>query len=112
MTTIYVGNTNVLELFRLKSVSENAYINDADVEVTIFDAAGDEVTIPPGTPEWTGWPVTLEYIPNSQGDYRAILHEALEFEAGKSYTAFIDANAGIQRAGHWEVPFIARTRRQ
>ena len=101
---IYIDNTNLLELFRLKSAVENTYINDATVTVTLKDEAGTEVT-------GQTWPLTLTYVPSSNGDYRGIISEDCEFTEGEPYYAIIEANAGVNRYGHWEIQFVPKVRR-
>jgi hypothetical protein len=53
----------------------------------------------------------MGYIEGSNGDYRGILPSVLEMVAKQKYTAFIEAEGGGERIGHWEVPFqpIVRT---
>ena len=102
---IFVANTNLISLLRLKSAVENDFIDDADVSVTVITAAGVEVA-------GETWPVTMEPAEDSpsKGDYVAVLSEEIEFEANKSYIAVVDVDAGPGRVGRWEVPFTARTR--
>ena len=97
--TVYVGNTNLLEIFRLKSAIDNSYINDATVTVTVKDSLGVEVT-------GQSWPTAVDYVSGSDGDYYCILDENLDLTAGESYIAEIDADGGVNRFGHWEVTFV------
>ena len=103
MTTAFVANTNVLELQGLHSEIEGAYVNDATVTVTVKDEDGVAVT-------GQTWPLTMQYVATSQGDYRAILKDTLALVAKQNYFAFIDVNAGIDRVGHWEFKFKPVTR--
>lgn len=103
-TTAYVANTNVLEVRGLKSAIEDTFINDAIVSVTVKDGEGAAVA-------GQSWPATMAYVAASDGWYRAIIEDAVEFEAGETYYAFIDADAGTDRIGHWEFAFIPKTRR-
>ena len=100
---VFVNNTNMLELLRLKSAVENTYINDAAVNVTVKTTAGANVS-------GQTWPLLLTYVPGSSGDYRGVLSENLAFAANTTYVAVVHANAGINRVGHWEVPFVPRVR--
>jgi hypothetical protein len=108
---IYVANTNVLELSGLKSAIEDAFINDATVTVTLKDSEGNAVT-------GQTWPTTMAYVAASDGVYRAIMKDGLSIVAADDdsaegvgeYTAFIEANAGTDRIGHWEFPVTAATR--
>lgn len=104
MTTIaYVANTNVLELVGLKSEVEDAFITDATVEVTVKDHHDVEV-------EGATWPLAMNYVEGTDATYRAILPDGLSLDHNYSYVAIIDADAGQDRIGHWEVTFRAQTR--
>lgn len=100
----FVANTNVLELTGLHSAIEAAYINDAAVTVTLKDA--DDVAV-------TGavWPMTMDYVAGTNGNYRAILADALPLVAREKYTAYIEADGGADRIGRWTFSFkpAART---
>ena len=101
--TVYVDNTNLIELFRLQSAIDDAYIDDAIVTLTIEDATGTEVS-------GETWPITLSFVSGSDGDYTGIINYQVGFDTDGAYTAVIDADAGVGRQGHWELPLIARTR--
>lgn len=101
--TVFVANTNILDLIGLKSAVEDAFINDADVTVTIKDTDGTEVT-------GASWPVTMDNVAGSDGDYRGVVVDGLGFTAGARYIAFIEVDAGPDRIGHWEFAFVPKTR--
>lgn len=96
--TAFVLNTNVLDLIGLKSHIEGVYIDDATVVYTIKDKAGVPIN-------GASWPQEMVYVTGSQGDYQGILPSVLEMAAGKVYYAWIDAQGGGERIGHWEFPF-------
>jgi hypothetical protein len=101
--TVFVGNTNVLELLGLKSAIEDAFVNDADVTVTVKDKAGEEVA-------GQTWPTTMDYLAASDGNYRAIVKDTIQFVHDKEYRAFIEVDAGADRIGHWEFKFTPTVR--
>ncbi|RWH86448.1 MAG: hypothetical protein EOR77_21610 [Mesorhizobium sp.] len=101
---VHVGNTNIIELSGLKSAIEDSYVNDADVIVTVKDAAGTNVS-------GQTWPAAMAYVADSDGLYRGILEDDLGLVDGTTYTAHIDADAGTNRIGHWEFAFVPKTRR-
>lgn len=101
---VYVANTNLIEVVGLKSAIEDAYVNDADVSVTVKDASGTNVS-------GQTWPATLAYVGSSDGLYRGILEDDLALVDGATYYAHIDADAGANRIGHWEFHFVPKTRR-
>lgn len=107
--TVFVGNTNLLELNGLKvEQPSEAFINDAIVQVTITKVTADGEQL-----ESVSWPLELEYVAGSDGDYRLALGHDLPFEAKKTYVAIIAADAGsspFERYGYWEFKFKPRTR--
>ena len=100
---VFVANSNLLELTGLRSEVEDAFIDDASVTVTIYDAADEEVA-------GETWPLTMDYTSGSDGDYSAIISEDVEFTAGATYYAHIEADGGDGRVGHWEFKFKPKTR--
>jgi hypothetical protein len=106
MTTsvVYVGNANVIELRGLKLVTDNTYVNDADVTVTVKDSAGADAT-------GQAWPTTMDYVAASNGVYRAIVENDVDLVADATYYAFIDADSGANQVGHWEFAFVPKIRR-
>lgn len=96
--TAFVLNTNVLDLLGLKSHVEGVYLNSATVTFVIKDKAGVLV-------QGATWPQAMPYTVGSNGDYQGILPSTLQFLPNKVYYAFIDAQGGGERIGHWEMPF-------
>lgn len=91
----FVGNTNLLELIGLQDSITDDYVNDADVTVTVYDAAGDAVTAE----------LDMVYVTGSDGNYRAILSDTVELVARQRYVASIMADAGPDRIARWEFRF-------
>lgn len=102
--TAFVANTNVLELTGLKEEITEAFINNATVTVTIKDTDGNEVI-------GETWPFAMDYVAASDGDYRAFVSEDLELIANTRYIAYIEADGGANRVGHFEFHFKALARR-
>lgn len=103
---IYIANTNNILLTGLKSEQEGTYLNDATVTLTLKDSTGTEVGAGP-------WPITMDYVAASSGNYIGYLSADLALLQGKKYTAFIDADASdsnTERKGHWEFPLQAAKR--
>src|SRR4051812_29707148 len=101
--TAFVANTNLVELIGLKSEVEGVYINDATLTCTIKTTAGVAVT-------GETWPVPMDYVAASNGNYRGVIADAVDLIAHTSYVAHIDVDAGPDRVGHWEFKFKALTR--
>jgi hypothetical protein len=94
----FCASTNVLQVSGLTAEIQNEFVNDAIVTVTIKDANGVELG-------GQTWPLAMAHVPGSNGDYRAFLAATLPFISKQNYTAFIDANDGANRVGHWEFHF-------
>ena len=87
---IYIGSNNVLELTSLTNTETGEVIDDADVEVTIVNNLGQEIT-------GETWPLTMEV--DSTGRYAATLPDDLGIANHKHYVATIVATSqgGIVR---------------
>lgn len=100
---VFIGNTNLLKLTGLKSNIDNSFINDASVAVTLLDSSGEEVS-------GQSWPITLDFVSGSSGDYRVTLSYNLPLVESSLYTAVVTADGGDGRQGRWELKFKARVR--
>jgi hypothetical protein len=96
--TAFVANTNVLELRGLKGAIEDQFVNNATVSVTIRDAGGANVS-------GVTWPLSLDYVADSAGDYRAVIPHGAALVSGRQYTAEISVDAGADRVGFWRYVF-------
>lgn len=102
---IYFENDNLIEVTDVKNVATDAYINDADVTLTLYDAATME--------EITGqtWPLALTYVTGSDGDYRGTINDDIgvaEFQALKA-EVIIDGGAGLRSKRLIPVVVMPRT---
>lgn len=97
---IYIGNTSVIELQDLTNAVTELPETTATVTVTVYDAAGAQVT-------GETWPLSMTHI--SAGTYRATLPDDLVLTANRQYVAHVDADiSGV--IGHWEKPVRAKVR--
>jgi len=99
----FVANTNLIELIGLKDAIQDTFINDAAVTVSIRQLNGKPVA-------GSSWPLTVDYVTGSDGDYRVVLTHSLNLIDNKHYKAIIGVNAGSERIGRWEFPFKAEIR--
>jgi len=102
-SVIFIDNDNLIELIGLKDIALDAFVNDATVQITLTDTAGDEVA-------GQSWPVTLNYVAASDGNYRATLEDGLVLTPGRKYTAVVTADAGSDLLGKWTVKPVAKIR--
>lgn len=103
MAIIYIINDNVIELTGLQNAVDEAYQNTATVTVTVKDA--DDVDVVGET-----WPLTMNYVSGSNGDYRANLADTLTLVDGSRYYATVTADAGVNGLATWTEELIARVR--
>lgn len=99
---VYRQNDNLLELTGLINEATGAAINDAQVSARLVDAKGVDI---PGQ----GWPLTLEFVVGSDGDYRGMLESALQLD-GRLVTAIVDVDAGQGLTAHIERELHVRDR--
>jgi hypothetical protein len=94
----FIGNSNLLELKGVKARVDDTFINNATVTVQVEEIGGNPM-------DGEAWPLTMDYVLGSDGDYRVVLSHTLPFRHGYRYVAVIDADGGENRKGHWEFPF-------
>ena len=99
---LLLENGNVIELYELKNDLTGGFVNDATVEVTLFDSVGDPVS-------GQAWPLTMDHVSEDpdEGLYRGTIAAAAELEDQASYTAIVDAEAPGSQPAHWEIPVKA-----
>jgi len=85
----YIANDNTVVLDGLRDV-DDAYINDATVAVEdVIDADGATVA-------GISLPLSMPYVTDSNGKYRATLQDTAEFVADAPYTAIVTVDgAGL-----------------
>lgn len=91
---LYIGNTMVLEVTGVKFDGETEYLNDATVEATIKDSNHHEVA-------GQTWPLTLDYVADSDGNYKGTLSSGLELLERKSYDVELTITKDLNR-GFWK----------
>lgn len=93
---VYHENDNILEVANVKNAVTGAYINNANVQVTVYQTDG--------TTELTGvtWPLTVIYVSGSNGTYRITLPDTMDTAGltGGVAKIIIDGGAGL-KAEFW-----------
>lgn len=106
MAMAYAANTNVLTLTGLQSEDEGTFLNEAAPTLTVKDSSGSPIS-------GESWPVTMEYVAASDGNYRVIISSVVSLTAGQTYKAVVDVDSSTtdeERIAHWEFPFQVQTR--
>ncbi len=84
------SSDNIVHVTGVTDVLTDLYISTATVWISIFDSEGDNV-------DGVVWPVTLDYVTGSNGDYNGLIPDAVEFVLGDFYTARITVDDGPGR---------------
>ena len=100
---LLIGNDQVIEVLGVQDVIDEEYVNDAVVQIRITTADGTEVS-------GENWPVTLDNVPASDGDYRGIIEDAVQLSPNVPYTIEVTATATNDRVGYWKFIVYARYR--
>lgn len=90
---VYIATDNVIKVSGLRDAISDVYQNSAAVSVTMYDSADVEVA-------GETWPLSLTYVPASNGDYIATLVDTLVLSEG-DYTIEVVANAGAGLNRTW-----------
>lgn len=103
MQVLYDGNSNIIKLNGLQNAEAETYINTATVTVTLVDLSGNPIS-------GETWPLTMDYVSGSNGNYKGILTSGLSLTSGQEVIAQISADGGAELDGYWEVHCIVTTR--
>lgn len=129
---VYDQNSHMLFLLGLADIATGepgTVINNAAVIASIQDEDGIRVyPVLPGPPHTfdltalgAGVPVTLTINGRvttwAEGNYAGVVPETVVWSAEsdgefKRHTAIIDADAGVNKDGHWEAPIYVQVRRR
>jgi len=103
MTAFYLDNDHALDLQNLRNGATGEYINDATVQATLLDAAGDQVA-------GQSWPTVLTYRTGTPGCYRSQINDDVSVALGDAITAQITAQVDGLTAT-WALPLTVTARR-
>lgn len=94
---LYLDNDNLFTLEGLKDQETDTYVNTATVELTIEDSEG--ATVPDG-----GFPLTMDYVADSNGSYQGVVDKALSIENSLDYVGVITVSGVGIKDGEWRLP--------
>lgn len=103
--SLYVGNDMMIEVEGLTNEATGQIVNDAAVAVTLLDTQGNQVG-------GQVWPLTMGYVAETDGIYRATLADTLGVVVNTRYLARITADAGSGRRSEWDIDVLASRRRR
>lgn len=93
-----LNSNNIVELYDLINSVTGAYVDDANVSVTVRDM---QTTIPVGG---VIWPVDMPNV--GSGRYRVVLDSFIELNKNKQYLLDITA-ATVNESTNWQTPVTA-----
>lgn len=94
-----INSDNLITLVGLTNGADSTFINSATVSATLKDSFGVNVT-------GQAWPLTLDYVASSNGNYQGTLQDVLALSAS-NYTALVVADSGAGLHREWTVPLTA-----
>lgn len=94
------NNSNLIYLSDLKNELTDAYINNASVSATLLNANNAPV-------EGPSWPLAMNLLQGSDGDYVLVLPNTLDLTENAMYTLKVTAEAAEGLVGEWLVPMRA-----
>ena|SRR5580765_1933306 len=100
---LYPKNTQTIKIIGLQDAESGDYLDSGTCLATLFDDRGNPDTVLIN--------VTMDYVPDSDGDYTGIV--TLDFDAapGAGYTLQVQAvQSGIQAL--WSFPAVVKLRTQ
>ena len=100
---LYLGNNSIVDVTGLRNENTGAFVNDADLSMTLLDKTGAQVG-------GANWPVPFRYLDESNGVYRATLPHTLAIAEGERYVARVVANATLGLRAQWDMLCVGRTR--
>lgn len=100
----FLHSDQLLEVDGLLDPTTGTYVNTATVRATMYEADG--LTTVGGMT----WPLTLSYVPTSNGDYNGLLEDGRELTEGNTYWLELTADAGGDLIKKWRWHDVARYR--
>jgi len=96
---LYVGSDNLITVDALTKKTDGSFVNNATVTGALYDSGNVQVT-------GVTWPITLAYVPTSNGKYQGTIGSAANITHGNYYTLKLDA-VGPSFSKHWEITIPA-----
>lgn len=100
MRYVAPGCNNLVRVDKARNASTSAYINNATLTMTLYDAAGTKVSGVDG--------VALSYVANSNGRYEGTIPSTATLTAGAYYTLDILGTLSGATILHKRVSLLAR----
>lgn len=105
MDVLLISNDQTVKLLGLKDQISGDYINGLVDAVTAHLKTKDGSSVAGET-----WPITLDYIAGSDGEYQANFDDAIELQNNRSYVVEIAVDAGGGLKAFWRFVRTAQYR--
>lgn len=99
---LWVNNSNLVRVQKLRNLLTASYLNDAEVSVTVLDESGAQVA-------GETWPKAMNYEIGTEGSYLVSLSPALAITDGQMVTLRVNATQSTITA-RWDIPMLCLTR--
>lgn len=103
MDVLLIGNDQTVTVLGLKDEISGDFLNATIVTAHIKTKDGKSVA-------GENWPITLEYITDSNGDYQGNFDDAIELVNNRNYIVEIAADAGGGLKAFWHFMRMAQYR--
>lgn len=103
LDVLLVGNDQTIRVSGVQDEVSGDYLNDITVQVWIKERDGTDVA-------GETWPITLDYIADSNGDYIGNIEDGVELVAGRRYIVEIRSEAPGDLVGFWHFTRAAKWR--
>ncbi len=100
---VYIGNDHLIEVIGLKNVVDGTYLNSKTVTATLKTQSGETVA-------GMVFPLTLDYVASSNGDYRGVLDKDVSVIAGTRYLCEITVTGSVGERAFWQIVVDAAQR--
>jgi len=103
MDVLLIGNDQTIKVLGLQDEISGDYLNTAAVTAHLKNKDGTDV-------DGENWPVDLQYVEDSNGNYIGNLDDAIDLKPCKTYFVEIRADAGGGLKALWRFPRFAQYR--
>lgn len=101
---LLIGNDQTISVSGVQDAVSGDFINNAVITATVKDACGEQVS-------GQDWPLTLNYVTDSDGNYRGTFEDGLELVENEIYIVEVHLTVPGDLVAYWrqKVPAAYRT---
>lgn len=105
---VYAGNDHAIYLTGARTINlaTGAVVSLPGTASVVFRVQTRDYVDVPGT----SWPITMQYVAGSQGDFVGVLPASVLLQPGTSYRFVGTADNGPNQHGAWDMPLHASLR--